>query len=331
MNIALSFNSLSMVSVIALLLSGSAVFVDASEIATKQHRVVHFPDGKSIGVVFIAKSHPEGGRFTEHRQISGAKGTVAIDLAPGEVVVFEANRRVFENPSCLNDVSAQGIDGLKLSAISLSDREDGMCDMALSYAKHFQGLKELNVDRSEATDAGLSKLKDIKSLTAVTAFLSSVAGASFKELSELPLLKTLDVPKCSIEQTALRYLPEFPKLEVLNMASTGLDETGAKYLGRCSNLRYLSVRGNAHFNDNGLKYLHTLKKLDCLDCRETAVTASGVVAFLRDSNIQLIKIPLQLSGQISEIQKKYPRVQIFVHPLEKNVSHQEREIYAPLR
>jgi hypothetical protein len=281
-------------------------------------------------MIFVGNDREIFGALVRYHQVAGASGSVTVSVPKGQRVLFEANRRVFENPSCLDDVSPQGIDVLKIGLISLDDSEDGMCDKALAHAAHFQGIEEVEVDHSEATDSGLSKLRTLSSLQGISCYSSSIKGYCFRDLAMLPALKALWASHCDLVQENLKYLKDFPKLQVLNLDKTHLDSTGSKYLSFCRNLIELSVRGNQKFDDNCLLSLAALKDLSVLDVRETSVTAQGLKQ-LRGLKLQKLLLPNLLKNNIAELQTIFPRALISADSSTKSVGEESRALYAPLK
>jgi hypothetical protein len=296
----------------------------------EQSRVLHFPSGKSIGMIFVGNDKLVFGHIAPYRRIAGASGTMTVHVPSGQRILFEANRRVFENPACLDLVSPQGLDVIKIGGISLDDKEDGMCDRALEHVGHFQGLQEADIDRSEATDKGIAKLKAIPSLLCISCYMSSIDGSCFKELATLPALKALWVSHCAIDRKNFEYLKNFPKLQTLDVGRTHLDAVGTRSLALCKNLRELSVRGNQGFDDNCLPILCSLKNLKFLDLRETPVTMAGVKR-LQALKLSQLQLPRALNGNLIELKKMFPQTMVWVDPLKTSAGPEKDESYAPLK
>ncbi len=297
-----------------------------NQAATK--RTLHFPKAVALGVINLGNEAMVSRAPVQNYPVAGAMGDVTISVPAGQRVIFEANRRVFENPKYLDQISPAGIDGLKLGMISLADREDGMCDAALAHVVHFQGLTEVNVDRSEATDAGLAKLKDVPSLVAISCFLSSVDGRCFKELSTLPALRVLLASYCQLKSDNLKYLGQFPKLQILNLDWTHLDAAGAKHLGSCRHLEDLSVRGNVRFNDKCLEYIQSLKNLKRLELRGTSVSIAGVRK-LKGIEFRQLSLPAAMQENLAEVRRIFPKTFVFTEG-ERVLDKQDKMLYAPL-
>ncbi len=295
-------------------------------------RTFHFP-AKSIGILLLM-THPQSQLYRWHnrssgQQVAGAAGDVKITVPAEHVLQLDTNRRVFENPELLDALPATGIEMLKLNFISLDDKEDGMCDRALGHISHMTGLKLLNVDRSEATDAGLSKVKTLPHLEAITCFMSSIDGSCFKDLAALPELSCLSAPKCSIASKNLVYLAKFPRLIVLELDRTHLDLTGAQSIGKCLGLRELTLRGNQTFDDQCLRCLVPLKKLENLDVAETAVTAKGFECF-RGAKIKRINVSASLLPYKRLLETILPDTH-FDFQARGQLKEDEKVLYSPLR
>ncbi len=308
----------------------SAAYSKANDVknqaATK--RTLHFPKAVALGVINLGNEAMVSRTPVQNYPVAGAMGDVTISVPAGQRVIFEANRRVFENPKYLDQISPAGIDCLKLGMISLADREDGMCDAALAHVVHFQGLTEVNVDRSEATDAGLAKLKDVPSLVAISCFLSSVDGRCFKELSTLPALRVLLASYCQLKPDNLKYLGQFPKLQILNLDWTHLDAAGAKYLGSCRHLEDLSVKGNVRFNDSCLEYIQSLRNLKRLELRGTSVSIAGVRK-LKGIELRQLCLPAAMQENLAEVRRIFPKTFVLTEG-ERVLDKQDKMLYAPL-
>jgi hypothetical protein len=293
-------------------------------------RKLHFPGGKSLGAIFVGNERAILGRYEKLRQVANAAGDVTIKVPTGSRVLLEANRRIFEDPSCLDKISPAGIDSIKMGFMSMDDREDDMCNKALAHLSRLSSLTSIDIDRSDATDAGVSQLRGCTSLEGLSCCMSAVNGNFFKDLESLKSLKGLWIANCSIDQKAMAYLSHFPNLKELDIERTQLDSSGAKFLARCSSLETLDVRGNAKFDDNCLQFLLPLKNLSGLDLRETPVTMKGLRT-LKLPKLRSIGLPHSMSKSLPELRRMFPSARIDVtSPYESN-AEEARLYYRPLR
>ncbi|HEY9681990.1 MAG TPA: hypothetical protein V6C86_10465 [Oculatellaceae cyanobacterium] len=298
-------------------------------------RTLQFPAEQSIGsLLSFQPKHENPDAISSYswgeRQLSGAKGLVKVVVPAHHLLVLDANKEVFARPELLNEVPAKGIDVLRLSAISLADNEDGLCDAALGHINGIKSLKALTVDRSEATDAGLSKIKDLPNLRSISTFLSMINGSCFKDLAKLPNLQELSCPKCKLNMSNLAYLPKFPNLQILDLGRDGIDETGAIQIGKCTKLKDISLRGNRGFDDKCLSHLAPLKDLRYLDLGDTRVTAEGLKCLARHK-IKFLTLNQALRFQENQLKTIFPDCRINYCAAEKSVTREQRQLYAPLK
>ena len=299
-------------------------------IAGTTQRKLHFPGGKSLGAIFVGNERAILGRYEKLRQVAIASGDVTIAVPTGSRVLFEANRRIFEDPSCLDKISPSGIDSIKMGFMSMDDREDDMCNKALAHLSKLRSLTSIDIDRSDATDSGVSQLSGCTSLEGLSCYMSAVNGSFFKDLDSLKSLKGLWIADCLIDQKNMAYLPHFTNLKELDIERTQLDSNGAKFLARCSSLESLVVRGNPKFDDHCLQFLLPLKNLSGLDLRETPVTLKGLRT-LKLPKLRSIGLPHSLSKNLPELRRMFPSVKIdVVSPYDLN-AEDARLYYRPLR
>jgi hypothetical protein len=212
----------------------------------------------------------------------------------------------------------------------MDDSEDKMCDNALKYIGHFSGLTTLVVERSDATDNGLSDLHALKHLRRMCCFNSQVSGSYIKELADLPEFVELDTSWCAIKPENFKYLPLLRRLEFLSVSRCGLEISGARELAKCVSLKSLRAGQNPLFTDQCLQLLSPLKRLEWLDLRETAVTMKGIRSL---SGLPLKKFnppgALNTASDREEMKKLFPKAQIMFssHAVPADI----KRTYAPLK
>lgn len=318
-----------------LILATPALSAGNSESGIASHadvRKLHFPD-KSIGALMLLRHNTGDNSWSTYtnsgRQIGSAQGTLTLTVPPGSELMLDANRRVFENPILLKQVSPYGIDVLRLSFISLDDREDHMLERAIDYVDNLKGLRALCFDRSEVNDAAILKLKSLPHLVCMNFFLSSINGTCFKSFTKFPELYQLDVPLCSIDQASMDGLAQIPKLKNLDLGRTHMTVVGAKSLAKLTNLARLNVGSNAKFDDACMVYLKPLTKLKFLDLRSTNITFEGLKS-IRGIKLQTLYLPKPLRKNMPEITKMFPSTSVSVDTYNPP-SKEDKTIYAPLR
>jgi hypothetical protein len=296
-----------------------------------EHRTLRFPNEYSIGALFtLFRQGPYGGYFTDKGpQLGFARGTVTLVVPKGRLLMLELNTNVFKHPGCLNEVSPQGIDCLRIGFMSMND-DESRSDEVLKYIPHFQKLVQIDLNRSDTTDAGLKYLKSQTALRCILAFLAPIHGSCFKELGQVKALSVLSLGCSPIEQKNLSYLSNFPMLQELRVSKVNLTEEGIKHLATCRSLRSLRIYGNKNVDDQSLKLLLPLKNLEELDVRSTEVTLRGIKA-LAPLKLQSLYITDKLFSEhdISEIRQIFPKIKLKID--RRGVSEDNKQLFAPLK
>jgi hypothetical protein len=299
-------------------------------LAKTTERTITFPKDQVLGALFLGHYNRNIDERGPMNRVGGAVGTVKVLVPDGYYVMFEANRRVFQKPQLLNEISPDGIDDLKIGLLSMDDSEDKLCDAALAYIGHFSGVTTLDVERSDATDKGLSVLHKLKHLRRMCCFNSQVNGSYFKELVDLPEFAELDTAWCAIKPENFKYLPQLRKLVFLCVSRCGLEINGTRELAKCVSLTDLRVGQNPLFTDECVQLLVSLKRLEWLDLRDTAVTMKGIRT-LRGLPLKKLNPPAALNtvGNVEEMKKLFPKVEVLFnsHVIPNDI----KRTYAPLK
>lgn len=303
------------------------------KIAQIETRTLVFPQ-KSIGALNLVQKRAQDirGLWASNslaKPLGNAAGVIKVSVPAGSAIELEPNRRVFDQPLLLKEIPPSGVDILKLNFYGMEEGEENICDRALVYVNGMTNLKALDLDRSDVTDDGLAKLKNLPRLAAISCFFTSINGSCFKKLASLSELTTLGLRNCKIDQKNLIDLSLIAKLKNLSLDNTRLDQSGAKGLGLCTGLVTLSVHGNRHFDDQCISKLSSLKKLEFLDLRDTAVTVKGMSA-LRGIKLKFITISPNLAAKQNELQAMFPGTTITSRSTGK-IGADEKVIFAPLK
>jgi hypothetical protein len=298
-------------------------------------RLIHCPD-KSIGSVMVVKAHKPDDTwavygFGEPQQKQGAKGTVSLTVPRGYSLYLDTNRRVFENPLLLEEVSPDGIDILKLSFTSMDDREDHMLEQALEHVNHLTGLRVLCLDRSEVTDKQISKLGKLPHLCCINFFLSSINGSCFKDLSAFPELYEIDVPFCQIDQSNIASLAGIRQLRNLDLRHSDTSLKGARALQKLTGLVRLNLGENLKVDDECANFLRPLVHLKQLDLRGTGITMAGVKP-LGGLKLEYLWLPARLQTNLKELTMMFPNAKIYFEGSRyAPPTRDDKKIFAPLR
>jgi Leucine-rich repeat (LRR) protein len=267
--------------------------------------------------------------YTAGKQVGSGLGDVTVIVPPDYALLMDANRRVFENPILLKEISP-GLDALRLSFMAMEDREDHMLERAMPYVGYLKGLRVLFFDRSDINDADLSKVNNLPRLCYINLFLTQINGSCFAHLSTFPELYQLDVPFCHLDQKKIANLAQIRKLRYLDLCRTHMTIVGARSLSKLTGLTRLNLQQNLKFDDQCIKYLQPLKKLTWLDLRRTKVTFEGI-KYLQGIKLQQLFVPMACRKKMSEIKAMFPSASIMTETGPEAVTKDDKMIYAPLK
>jgi hypothetical protein len=292
---------------------------------------LHFPD-KSLGALLLVlslKGDDHWGPYQSGTQVGSAKGNVTVTVPADCALMMDANRRVFENPIVLKEVSP-GLGALRMSFMSMEDREDHMVERAMPYVENLKSIRILFFDRSEVTDSEICKVKNLPHLNYINLFLSQINGACFSHLSTFPELYQLDCPCCHIEQKYIASLAQIRKLKYLDLGRTDMNIVGARSLAKLTGLTRLSLSQNFRIDDECMKCLQPLKKLTWLDVRSTSVTFEGLKA-LSGIKLRYLFFPPRCLKHMQELKVMFPSAILAPDPGPVTLSKDDKMIYAPLK
>ena len=239
---------------------------------SSQKRKLVFPP-KSIGLLLVVNKTKN---LENAKQIGGAQGTVELTVPSDQLLIFEINQNGFLHPELLETVTADGIDVLKVSLLSMADGEEIVCDRALGHVSRFSHVQYLILDSSDSSDLGISRLPAaMPNLTTLSAEASQVHGTFVKSL-KFPQLKTMNLSSCQLASGALQPLSKYKKLTSIRLAHTNIGPAEIKQVALCKQLQKLDLSDNQKIDDECLKMLAPLSNLEVLGLSRTRVTARGL-------------------------------------------------------
>jgi len=249
----------------------------------------------------------------------GENRTLFKKRAQGDVTIparassrLELGMDFFKDPTLLRGVAPDSFDMLILRMSSIDDSEEGLVDNALAHIGHLTGLQCIYLDRSDASDKGLSCLKSITNLRLIEATGCLSHGAALKDLVVLKELRNLRIGGGSLDQENLRYLSSFPKLEQLALTRCGLTAKGLKYVSQCPSLVVLQLGQNRGIGDSEMRFLMPLKKLAILELGDTSVTVNGLAILQNRINLLRMITPKSAysAADLARLHKIFPLAQL---------------------
>ncbi len=294
--------------------------------ATNHSRVLLFPMEYSLGSITL---EPVGTASGAKKAGCAARGKVVV---PANMIVrFIPTLHFYRNPATCDTLPADAIDIIELTASSLDDSEDGLCDRALGKLGHMKGLISLDLDRSDASDAGVTHAAQLPELQRVSLFSTTIHGKCFEQLAGLKKVRYMRLGHNGLEESSLHYLSQMPGLKVLDVVGCNIADGGVEQLSHCPNLVSIALDDNSKITDRSIKYIRAMKQLKHLGLRRTAISFDGLLQ-LQGINYLNLELPSSRysRAQMAAIKKAFPQTAIIVPGDVHKIDSETRTLFAPL-
>ena len=291
--------------VISLLSAHFVCTTQASNGDSKQsidRRTLQFPSDQPVGRLFTHDAGLSGSDLVN--DLCLAKGKVSVPVERGHILVLALNAYTIDHPDILLSVSPQGLDGLEMNRMAMTEQDGIAFARALTMVPHFQDIVYLSVKRSDARDDSMKILAKLPKLRYFDCFDSGITGSYFDKFALT--LSDLSIGRSPLRQSCLSSLAKLPRLTYLNLDHTGLQPEGLTNVCKCKHLKILILKDNPAVTDSGVQHLLALKELEKLDLRGTNVTSKGMDN-LSTMKLKLIKLPKTIPDlAFSSLKKRMP-------------------------
>jgi WD40 repeat protein len=188
----------------------------------------------------------------------GTPGTPAPAVNPLQIVADRVKRQKTDTIDARRYAAVtdkdlavlSGLDNLRnLNLDSTQTTDAGLKDVARAG-----NLVSLSLTNTQVTDAGLAELKPLTSLEELRLDKLPITDAGLAQLTGLHRLRRLSLYKTAITNDGLVHLQQLPALERLSLDETLIGDEGLRHLNGCSSLKYLSV-WNTRVTDVGVEEL----------------------------------------------------------------------------
>jgi len=272
-------------------------------------RQLEFPDNYSVGSLITVREKSDMYIAYKLGVLADAHGVVQVPVETQ--IEFCPSGNFFKHPECLTKLPRDAFEFIEVRFLSMTDDEDTLCDRAISQLNHISALKGMDLDRSDASDAGLSKLGPMPELLTISACESRVTGTCLPKLIACKKLSRLRLSNVSVDNECLASLKDFAQLQRLSLIRCELSQKGIEHVSKCANLRVLDLDHNHHLDDKVVPLLLRLTKLKSLCLLRTGISVQGLEQ-LSKLHLQEIRLPRPFSSyQPSErlrISKAFPGI-----------------------
>ncbi|MBS1989088.1 MAG: hypothetical protein JSS83_01150 [Cyanobacteria bacterium SZAS LIN-3] len=182
-------------------------------------------------------------------------------------------------------------------------------DTHFAFLKDFTTLYRLNLNYTLVSDKSLPIIANMKDLHELKLTSTEITGSGFEHLNKLKKLEIIEFSGMALNPGALAALKQvLPGLQRLALDKTGLKKADCALLSNLTNIEELDLGGNRDIDNQCLRYLMTLKKLDKLVIYDTAINARALPALakmpalvkvvIRKKDFWLNQTPLENYGKL---------------------------------
>ncbi|MBS2008345.1 MAG: hypothetical protein JST01_14955 [Cyanobacteria bacterium SZAS TMP-1] len=270
-------------------------------------RTLSFSSDYSVGNFMALENPPEVFGTCKGTPLAEARGVVRLPY--GKLIKFSPNGTFYQHPDCLLKLPPDAFDFVELAYLSMADEEDTFCDRAIPFLRHITFLKGIDLDKSDASDAGLSQLSAMPELRSITACDSKVTGRCLPHLAGCKKLVAFRLANVAVDNESLSWLKSFPRLERLGLVRVGISPRGLEHVSRCTTIRTLDLDYNRNIDDRAVPFLLRLPRLTTLWIGGTGISVKGVEQLAQHGVIN-IKLPRPFSSysivEQRRIRKAFP-------------------------
>ena len=153
-------------------------------------------------------------------------------------------------------------------------------DEHLQQLNELTALRELILDKSNVTDAGLAPLKKLPNLDHLRLRGAKITDQGFHDICQLSSLKRLNLPQADLTDAGLAELPALDKLELLRLGSPRVTNAGIEKIAAVKSIRWLHLI-DIPVTDPALKSIAELPNLESLYLDGARISDDAYEQFFR--------------------------------------------------
>ncbi len=246
-----------------------------SHILTNGSIQFDFPEKQSIGDIAL-----------NMRNTNGRPAQGKLTFKKNQNLYFYPNAYAMAHPECFNSFRSDDLYSVTTPESSLvTDVDNGQevdVNLAIPYIAKLTGLKQLNLNVSNASDGCLEEISKITSLQNFRANNTDITGAGLGKLPQLKNLQSISFSHNNDGKDLMKALAGSTAIDTLYLEGQTIDEEVAHLLASCKNLKHLDIEGSTA-DDKVLEIITTAPNLNYLAITSCPVTAE-VVAKLRKAH-----------------------------------------------
>lgn len=215
----------------------------------------HFPYLGTAVVVSVIAVAGGYGYSVHHAYEREQEAITAIESASGHVGVKHGGSKWLREMA--GDKYMKYFDRVQSVVLTSRSFDANVADSLADFAR----LKELDLDNTPVTDAGLASLGRLTNLRILHLDRTAVTCEGLTSLRGLPDIEELYLMQTNVTDLGLEHLAQLPKLKLLYLDNTQVSDVGLERLETARTLRWLSL-GNTQVTKAGVTRLQN-KLPDC--------------------------------------------------------------------
>ncbi len=186
----------------------------------------------------------------------------------------------------------------------------GLTDNSLKSLGHLKDITFLNISDSELTDDSIKYLNELPLLRDLYVGFTQYSEDGILSLKNLKDFTGFGMGRMESVSRVLNKLKNSKKLTIIALTRCGLTNDDLKNVATMKSLEELSIEENLKLNDDSLKLLEPLSKLQRLNISSTGITGEDIAAFKNFPQLKRVMITRnQWSGDsLQRFRATYPNV-----------------------
>jgi hypothetical protein len=195
--------------------------------------------------------------------------------------------------------------------IYLNINNSDATDAGLKHINELTNLEELRLSNTQITDSGLEHIQELIKLQELWLSHARLTDAGLVHIKGLFKLRCLYLNSNPITDAGLKQIAELTQLECLNLDSTRITDAGLEHLRALIKLERLTLN-NTPITDAGLMQIKGLTKLHILGLNQTPITDVGLEQLVGLTNLEQLYLEgTQVTDEgVKKLQQALPHCSI---------------------
>lgn len=222
---------------------------------------------------------------------SQLRSLAALLTSLGSRVVWDGHDRVRSIAMFGDDVQDRHLSDLRgltgLTELNLT--RSNITDAGMFYVGKLVGLESLLLGGTVISDEGAEQLDRLSNLASLNLIGTGVTDSGLRHFRTATNMQALWLERTDITDQGLSVLTSFPSLALLDIGNTFVSDAGLARVGQLAGLEELSVSSCEDVNGAGFRHLSSLTRLNRL-CADNCSLSDDVLQHIVDLPLQVLSL-----------------------------------------